>query len=217
MMKRFKMSGFCLALAVVFVLGISGAVSNVSAAYLAQVQITLNEANMSFTHTTQGMRDRSWIENGTPALADLPLWWSLDGGTNWNIVYNLNDELPIPNFGPLGNAAGDILTIAAGGQQTQPPTPLCLGGDVNPVNSTQISIAWDPYSGSGTTPEGIDWTLSLTDVVTTLEMRVSCPGDFAPSDGDVDGLDLVAWMNVSTGVSLADFAAKFGRMDCAVS
>jgi len=219
-MKSFRLSGFCLALAVVFVLGISGAVSNVLAAYFNPVTIRLSEANMSLTHTTSGMRDRSWVENGTPAIAELPLWWSLDGGTTWNMVYDTTNSLPVPDFGPLGNAAGAILTIAAGGQGDN---PLISGGDVSPINSTQISIAWDPYYGEGTTIDGIAWTLGLTDVATTLsvidsgEMSVPCTGDFAPSDGDVDGSDLAAWIDGSTGISLENFASEFGRTDCPVS
>jgi len=215
-MKRFRMSGFCLAFALVFVLGIGGAMSNALADYVDPVQIILSDANMSFTHTTQGTRYRDWVDDEPVPDTPLPLWWSLDGGTTWNIVYNLNDELPIPNSGPLGNAAGDILTLAAGGQQTEPPTPLIPVGDVSPINSTQISIAWDEYHGDGTI-NGNPWHIDLTDVTTTLEMRVPCPGDFAPSDGDVDGSDLAAWMGGSTGISLADFAAKFGRVDCTVS
>jgi Calcineurin-like phosphoesterase len=49
----------------------------------------------------------------------------------------------------------------------------------------------------------------------TIEPSVSqCQGDFAPSDGDVDGADLATWMGGSTGISLEVFAADYGRTDC---
>jgi hypothetical protein len=244
MMKSYKITGFSLTLAVIFFLGIGGAVSNASAAYFQKVQIVLSEPNMSLTHTTQGWRDRSWIDTD-PAVADLPLWWSLDGGTTWNLLYDIDNEQPVPNFGPLGNAAGDILTIAACGQQTDPPTPLIPGGDVSPTSSTEINIAWDEYHGSGTFQSGGGtWTLDLADVVTTLSVSGSgtisvfpiplCEGDF-DSDGDVDENDLAAFganfgktacsgdgckgdFNVKDndidGSDLAIFIAEFGRTDC---
>ena len=38
-----------------------------------------------------------------------------------------------------------------------------------------------------------------------------CKCDFKP-DGDVDGLDLSAYIDNNAGISLADFAAEFGQM-----
>lgn len=224
-MKDFRLSGLCLVLAVVFVLGIGGAAPNASAAYYSVVQIQLNNENMTLAHTTRGLRDRSWISTD-PAVADLPLWWSLDGGTTWNILYDIENEQPVPNFGPLGNAAGDILTIAACGQQVDPPTPLIPGGDVSPTSSAEINIAWDEYHGSGTI-NGNPWTIDLSAVSTTLTVvspsggTISpaslCEGDFAPSDGDVDGSDL-AWLIAHLSeLDLSVFAGNFGRENCPAS
>ena len=44
----------------------------------------------------------------------------------------------------------------------------------------------------------------------------TCQGDVEPGggDGDVDGSDLAVYAGGSTGISLADFAANFGRTDC---
>jgi PhoD-like phosphatase len=44
----------------------------------------------------------------------------------------------------------------------------------------------------------------------------ACQGDIEPGggDGDVDGSDLAVYLGGSTGISLEDFAANFGRTDC---
>jgi hypothetical protein len=44
-----------------------------------------------------------------------------------------------------------------------------------------------------------------------------CQGDFAPSDGDVDGSDLAVYISDPKNIDLEDFASEFGRTDCPVS
>lgn len=45
----------------------------------------------------------------------------------------------------------------------------------------------------------------------SIDVPANCGSDFEP-DGDVDGLDLTAYIDNSGGISLADFAAEFGRI-----
>ena len=42
----------------------------------------------------------------------------------------------------------------------------------------------------------------------------SCPGDFGPPDGDVDGADLAYLATHPSAIDLATFALNFGRADC---
>ncbi|MFZ0448699.1 MAG: hypothetical protein WAL98_05600, partial [Desulfatiglandaceae bacterium] len=179
MMKRFRMSGFCLALAVVFVLGISGAVSNVLAA--DPVQIILNDDNMTLTHTTIGDRNATYTDPTLQENINLPLHYKLNDG-EWNILWNVgtfpDPGTPILTTGPLGNNAGDILTIGAVGQGD---SPLISGGVVTPNSSTQISIAWDSLHIEGTFQDSGDpYTIDFSNVVTTLSLVGPCTGDFAP-------------------------------------
>ena len=52
----------------------------------------------------------------------------------------------------------------------------------------------------------------------TIDPSVSlCQSDFAPSDGDVDGSDLAAYISDPGDIELENFAAEFGRTDCPVS
>jgi hypothetical protein len=50
----------------------------------------------------------------------------------------------------------------------------------------------------------------------TATLPEPCECDFEPAegDGDVDGNDLVFYSGGATGISLADFAAEFGRTNC---
>ena len=41
-----------------------------------------------------------------------------------------------------------------------------------------------------------------------------CEGDFPPSDGDVDGADLAAYIVAPAGIGLDEFAANFGKTIC---
>jgi len=47
-----------------------------------------------------------------------------------------------------------------------------------------------------------------------FEYYPACHCDFPPVDGDVDGADLADYISDSAGISLDDFAAEFGRIDC---
>ena len=47
----------------------------------------------------------------------------------------------------------------------------------------------------------------------TDEFFPTCPGDYA-EDFDVDGSDLLDFLLDSAGVSLSDFAASFGKINC---
>jgi len=49
--------------------------------------------------------------------------------------------------------------------------------------------------------------------ITSAIAAPPCEGDLN-GDGDVDGADLAAYISNSAGISLADFAADFGRNDC---
>lgn len=63
-----------------------------------------------------------------------------------------------------------------------------------------------------------DITLTVTDQTTNTEETCPqpepCLCDFAPADGDVDGANLADYISDSAGISLNDFAAEFGRVDC---
>ena len=221
-MKDFRLSGLCSALALVFALGIGGAASNVFA--VDPVQIILNNDNMTLTHETAGNRDATYTDPEYQPGIDLPLHYKINDG-DWNILWNVgtfpDQGTPILTV-ELGNNAGDILTLGA---TSQGDNPSITGGDVTQDSSTEISVAWDDTTVTGTFPNGGDpFTIVFTDVVTNLSVsggtvtyEQPCGGDFAPFDGDVDGSDLAALMGGSTGISLADFASEFGRMDCPVS
>ncbi|MBW2108600.1 MAG: right-handed parallel beta-helix repeat-containing protein [Deltaproteobacteria bacterium] len=56
----------------------------------------------------------------------------------------------------------------------------------------------------------------LTEDGTTIDGTPSCSADF-DQDGDVDGADLAALPNHLQEVSVASFAAKFGKIDCSVA
>ena len=47
-----------------------------------------------------------------------------------------------------------------------------------------------------------------------LIIAESCDCDFTPADGDVDGADLVAWLDDNANISLVDLASEFGRVNC---
>jgi len=178
MMKSLRLSGLCLALAVVIILGIGGTVSNVSAA--DPVQIILNDANMTLTHTTIGDRDATYTDPTLQEDINLPLHYKLNDG-EWNILWNVgtfpDPGTPILTTGPLGNNAGDILTIGAVGQGD---SPLISGGVVTPDSSTQISVAWDPLHIEGTFQDSGDpYTIDFSNVITTLS--VDGPGTISLS------------------------------------
>ncbi len=80
------------------------------------------------------------------------------------------------------------------------------GYTVSPVD-VKIEYIRSYLPGDGTNGE-------ISDSYTIVK---KCQGDFAPSDGDVDGLDLV-WQIFHPGdLNLSDFAAEFARTDCPAS
>ena len=217
-MKDSRMSGLCLVLAIVFVLGIVGVSSNVFA--VDPVQIILNNADMTLTHTTFGDRDATYTDPTFQPGIDLPLHYQLNGG-EWNILWNVgtfpDQGTPILTIA-LNNDAGDILTLGA---TSQGDSPSITGGDVTQNSSTEISVAWDDTTVTGTFPDGGDpFTIVFTDVVTTLSVSGGtityepCEGDFAPYNGAVDGRDL-AYLIANLGVlDVSVFADNFGLADC---
>jgi hypothetical protein len=133
------------------------AVSNVSAD-----TIMLNGADMSFTHMTIG-ETANGVRPPTPdwsAPIALPLWYSLDG-SSWTRLWNSG---AVPNFGPLGNIAGDTLWLGAGGQGGT--SPLQTSGGLSQISPTQINIEWDYFYKELTSPAG--YVVEIRNMVTTL-------------------------------------------------
>ena len=72
------------------------------------------------------------------------------------------------------------------------------------VSPSQVTVDYVRSYISGGTNREVAYTYTI-----------SClKGDFTPSDGDVDGSDLAAYISNSTIMDLKDFAANFGRTDC---
>lgn len=92
-MKRLRVPGWCLALAMVFVLGIGGAVSNVSAAYvpMGPVQFVLVGDTVAFTQDSFLVRNN----NGTLTDADSPAWWYKVGNDVWTQTNDITTPVVI--------------------------------------------------------------------------------------------------------------------------
>ena len=150
-MKRLRMSGimvvFCLSL---LLIGMS--VSTSSAAYMDVVTIVLDDANISLTQTTSGLRD------GSP-VADLNTFFSLDGinWTQWNMSTSVTGS-PIYNPNELTNLASATLWLGAMGNSD---TPFIQSGNVTQMSPTEIYVDWDNYSN------GFDFTQVETTYVVT--------------------------------------------------
>jgi hypothetical protein len=67
------------------------------------------------------------------------------------------------------------------------------------------------YYGSGES-----WTTGRSSYYTdkTLKFRLYVDPNDSDSDCDIDGADLAEYIVDSKGISLNDFAAEFGRVDC---
>jgi PhoD-like phosphatase len=75
------------------------------------------------------------------------------------------------------------------------------------------------YVRSNAPPSDLNGQVSYSYTIDSHEPENTCQCDIEPyeSDGDVDGSDLVIWMGGSTGISLEDVAAEFGRTDCTIT
>jgi hypothetical protein len=76
------------------------------------------------------------------------------------------------------------------------------------VSPSQAMVEYVRSDISGGTNEEVSYSYIINPSVST------CQGDFAPSDGDVDGSDLAAFISDPGSINLEDFAADFGRTDC---
>jgi hypothetical protein len=94
----------------------------------------------------------------------------------------------------------------------------------NSIYNNESGFTHDYYSGTTATAEQPTRCLGITLDAWSLGGPVShsgtggyfCEYDLEPAegDGDVDGSDLATYAAGGTGISLADFAAEFGRTDC---
>ena len=125
---------------------------------------------------------------------------NIEGGYSGLGTGNINSN---PNFADSAN--NDFhLTAVSGGIDAATSTGA-------PAVDFDGTARWDdpatPNNGGGAEP--------YYDIG-AFEYYPWCECDFEPAegDGDVDGADLAAYMADDGGVSVADFAEEFGRVDC---
>jgi hypothetical protein len=177
------------------------------------------------------------------AIGAIPVWnydadrtaWGQPG--QWYIrIPNLINENPVKHFwiswvysfdpitpGPRaftnldwfpGTGYGNVEQTAAMFDSSGSPTPNHFDAAYE-----RITISYDLYPNPNYediwlgTEIGINTPMQVLEVYVKTICVAACEGDFE-SDGDVDGVDLATLLAGAAGVTLEEFAANFGRINC---
>ena len=160
-----------------------------------------------------------------------PIGLCIDDSSTLEVYYSDIDQDGFA--GTDGNISQNPMFINSGWDDNGTPDPsddVWVGGDyrlqqdspcINTGNNSALPPDTTDLDNDGDTTEPIpfdlDGKLRIIDSIVDMgayEYYTVCECDFPPSDGDVDGSDLAAYISDSAGITLDVLAADFGKTDC---
>jgi photosystem II stability/assembly factor-like uncharacterized protein len=138
-----------------------------------------------------------------------------DGLWRWeNLDWITLSGLPTDNITALAiDRSSSPETIYVGTEGSGVFVSIDEGSSWKSFNEDLGSLFINKLAMSATQPKML-YAGTSNHSVWSRSINPPCVSDFSPTDGDVDGADLAAYIAESAGISLDVFAADFGRANC---